>query len=132
MPTTEKHLESMAKAIYAQTAMTTQSWDAQTEAVKNTYREDAYEAQAASLSSALERCAGMEKALERFRHGIPRIDHNPTRLFPRGPDAVALHDGWWQSYFDHANDIVKEEVAAALPQPQHAQPPLEDAPDGRV
>lgn len=57
-----------------------------------------------------------EAALRKFRHGIPRIDHTPTRLFPSGPDAVQKHDAWWQDYFNRANEIVKEEACAALPE----------------
>lgn len=53
-------------------------------------------------------------ALREFAvHGIPRIDHNPTRLFYRTPETEAT-EKFWSNYFATANRHVKEDAAAAL------------------
>lgn len=47
-------------------------------------------------------------------HGIPRIDHNPTRLMARdNADAMKVEE-FWQDYFAQANENVKDEAKRAL------------------
>lgn len=63
----DKHLEAAAREIYDKTAMTTQSWDCVSEAVKNVFREDAWKAQAAALAEARGKVAELEESARHWK-----------------------------------------------------------------